>query len=338
MSDPERGEESMDERRERWQFGLIHLLLAPVWLALALGFYIWQYPYSAVVLWLLGPVFLLFLIVIAVVSIAVGGCPWPVLRNTLIAGLLLYILGSILGPGCIDPREYSRRSWCSNNMKQVLIGVHNYHDQYRSFPLAYVPDEAGRPMHSWRTLILPYIDQHKLYSQYRMDEPWNGPNNSKLAGTSVDQYVCPEQRALGKQTMTSYVAVSGPGMPWSGPTPRRFEDLSNGTSNTLMVVEMAESGIHWMEPRDLDVATMAQTVNAPAGQGVSSLHCDPGWWRERLGAHVGFADGSVRFLPTSHSLRELLGLGAGADVGPAAAQGEHPSGQVDDGKDAGGDE
>lgn len=278
--------------RGRWQFRLYHLLLLPVALGLALGFFIYLYPYSAMTL----PVLPLAL------GATIGARLLRIIHSTavecVIASVFFYVLATLLGAGCTDLREPVRRMQCTNNLKAITLALHNYHDRYGCFPPAYVADQDGRPMHSWRVLLLPFLEQQDLYDQYRFDEPWNGPNNAKLAGVHVDEYECPEQRYAGTPIMTSYVAVVGQGTAWPGPTSSRFKDFRNGTSNTLMVVEVADSGIHWMEPRDLDAATMVMSVNSPRGTGISSLHRDPGWGGQRLGANAGLVDGSVRFLPT----------------------------------------
>src|SRR5207244_4506816 len=62
-------------------------------------------------------------------------------------------------PSTRMPREASRRSVCVNNLKQIGLALQNYHDDFGCFPPAYIADENGRPMHSWRVLILPYIEQ-----------------------------------------------------------------------------------------------------------------------------------------------------------------------------------
>src|SRR5260221_9789347 len=69
-------------------------------------------------------------------------------------------------------RPAARRSQCKNNLKQIGLALHNYHGVWGSFPPPYIPDEQGRPKHSWRTLILPMFDQAPLYNKYRFDEPW----------------------------------------------------------------------------------------------------------------------------------------------------------------------
>ena len=84
---------------------------------------------------------------------------------------------------------------------------------------------------------------------------------------------------------TSYVAVVGPRTIWPDGKTTRMSDIIDGTSNTLLIVEVHNSGIHWMEPRDLDYLQMAPGVNPPRGTGISSPH-------PRV-AQADFADGSV---------------------------------------------
>jgi hypothetical protein len=197
-------------------------------------------------------------------------------------------------------RTASQRSQCKNNMKQIGLALHNYADMYGSFPPAYIADENGRPMHSWRVLILLFLDEAPLYSQYRFDEPWDGPNNSKLASTILAVFNCPSDDHGGTgntSTMTNYVAIVGPETAWPDGGAATIHDISDGTSSTLQVVEVANSGIHWMEPRDLHVVQMAPTVNAKAGQGISSRHTG--------GAHGLIADGAVRFVPERVSVDDL---------------------------------
>jgi prepilin-type processing-associated H-X9-DG protein len=202
----------------------------------------------------------------------------------------------------------SREAMCMSNLKQIALGLHNYHDIYGCLPPAYITDDNGKPMHSWRVLLLPFIENEPLYKQYRFGEPWNGPNNSKLAASypGIFCYECPS--AYGAPN-TSYVAVVGPETAWSDAKPRDFKDFADGPDQTILVVEVADSGIHWMEPRDLNFATLPMVVNPPEGfLGISSDH---------YGANVAFADGSVRFLKEdlpAQTLRALLTIDGGEKV------------------------
>ncbi len=196
----------------------------------------------------------------------------------LVAGLFL--------PAVTRSREPARRSQCKTNLKQIGLALHQYHDKYGCFPPAYIADPEGRPMHSWRVLLLPYLDQMPLYKEYRFNEPWDGPNNSKLADKVPTVFYCPSESHGRIENVTSYVAVVGPGTIWPGSRSTKIADIRDGTSNTLMVVEIADSGIHWMEPRDLSSSQMAPTINAKSSQGISSPHIGC--------AHAVFADGMVR--------------------------------------------
>lgn len=82
--------------------------------------------------------------------------------------------------GAQSVREAARRVSCLNNLRHIELALHNYHNAHGCFPPAYIVDESGRPMHSWRVL-LPYLEQEALYDQYDFSEPWDGPNNRKLA-------------------------------------------------------------------------------------------------------------------------------------------------------------
>lgn len=160
-------------------------------------------------------------------------------------------------PAIQAAREAARQAACSNNLKQIGLALHIYHSAHDCFPPAFIPDEEGRPMHSWRVLILPFLGQQALYEQYRMDEPWNSPHNSALATLMPDIYQCPSSPVAGN-TNTSYVMVAGPNAFSTGPGARQVFDIADELSATVAVVEMADSGINWMELRDWDTASPDQ--------------------------------------------------------------------------------
>lgn len=188
-----------------------------------------------------------------------------------VVGLVVIVLGLLLLIPVLDapigPRPGTQ---CINNLKQIGLALHNYHDAYGSFPPAYITDEQGTPLYSWRVLILPYLEESNLYDQFHLDEPWDSPHNRALSEEAVYSFRCPNDS--GNKTDTSYVMVVGPGAISDGPTAKGFQDIHDGSSNTIIVVEMSESGIHWMEPRDLDVTTMSYKINDPNGVGIRSLH------------------------------------------------------------------
>jgi hypothetical protein len=228
-------------------------------------------------------------------------------------GTVMMIVGlviSCLMPAVNDTRTPSRRSQCSNHLRQIGISLQNYHDTYGSFPPVHIADSKGQPIHSWRVLILPFMEQQALYDRYRFDEPWDGPNNRKLHNEIMHVYCCPSCPKGQPKTDTSYVAVIGPNTVWPGSKATKFTDLSDGTSNTIMVVETFNSGIHWMEPRDLHMTQMPLVVNPQQGQGISSDHPNV--------ALAVFADGHTSALTSKTPpdiLRRLLTIADGEPIG-----------------------
>jgi hypothetical protein len=161
---------------------------------------------------------------------------------------------------------------CTTNLRQIAGALELYHQKYGSYPPAYVADAKGKPMHSWRTLILPYLGQSAVYDRYRFDEPWDGPHNRQLHSIAIPWYTCPAASPGSAGTSTSYVAVVGPQTAWPGAKATKQAQFTDGFAQTLLVVEVQNSGIHWSEPRDLDFAQMPLAINAKSGKGISSSH------------------------------------------------------------------
>jgi hypothetical protein len=211
---------------------------------------------------------------------------------------------------------------CSNHLKQIGLALHSYEEAYKCFPPAYVADKDGKPMHSWRVLILPYLEDGSLYRQYHFDEPWDGPNNRKLLTKRPNVYACPsdENARTEGSTGTSYVAVVGADAGWRGEKPMTFPNFHDNLPSTILVVEAADAGINWMEPKDLSLDAL-QAANRPSAcVTVSSKHMhDHGffYYSTPAGANVAMGDGSVHFLPagrlSADKLPNLLRIGGYRD-------------------------
>jgi hypothetical protein len=103
-------------------------------------------------------------------------------------------------------------------------------------------------------MILPCIEYNRLYAQYFIEEAWDGPHNSKITGQRVDHYQCPSDLASGPNSNdTSYVAVVGKGTAWTPGRGAKLREFRDGAANTILLIEMKNSGIKWAEPRDLDL-------------------------------------------------------------------------------------
>jgi Protein of unknown function (DUF1559)/Domain of unknown function (DUF4190) len=181
-----------------------------------------------------------------------------------LAGLVIGILGLILivpeiliGSALMLPavqkvRETANRAASANNLRQIGLAMHAYHDTYQSFPPAVVYSPDGKPLYSWRVLILPFLNEQRLYSQFKLDEPWDSPNNRPLLAQMPAVYVHPSQGKPTEPYATHYQVFTGGGAIFDlDPRFRsRMTDIQDGVSNTIMVVE-ATDPVPWTMPADL---------------------------------------------------------------------------------------
>lgn len=191
------------------------------------------------------------------------------------------ILVALLLPSVSSAREAARRSQSVNNLKQLGLAMHNYHDVYRRFPTRAIFDSEGRPLLSWRVQILPFIEEQDLYEQFHLDEPWDSEHNKALIPQMPEVYRNPS--ALAEPGLAHYVALVGPGTLFEGREARSFRDILDGSSNSIMLVEVnSDRAVIWTKPEDLPF----DPENPLDGLG----NAHPG------GFNVLFCDGSVRFI------------------------------------------
>jgi hypothetical protein len=146
----------------------------------------------------------------------------------------------------------SNRSRCANNLRQIATALQHYHDTWGEFPPACTTDKNGRPMHSWRVLILPYLDQENLYRAYSFSEPWDGPNNARLLRFMPDEYSCPSHSAdpNGSRQCTSYVAVLQSSGDVAGRTGRTIGVAQGSSRYPITIIEDSDAHIPWTQPTD----------------------------------------------------------------------------------------
>ena len=202
----------------------------------------------------------------------------------------------MLLPAVRASREAAQRAQCVNNLKRIGLAMFNYASATpdTSFPPAVLLGPDGKTPHSWRVALLRFMeepDAKEVYSRYKFDEPWDGPNNSKLIPLMPSVYRHPGDERVG---ITSYFVPTGPDTIF--PDRRegtRVAEITDGTSNTIQAIE-SDLEIPWTKPEDFPY-----NPERPI-PGFGKLH--PG------GSDVAFADGAVRFLKVSINLNVLRAL------------------------------
>ena len=191
----------------------------------------------------------------------------------------------MLMPAIGASREAARRAQCVNNLKQIALAMHNYHDVNGRFPAPVLHGPDGKTPYSWRVALLPFLEANDVYKEYRFDEPWDGPNNRKLIPRMPALFACPDHDEAQPGHFTSYFVLTGPDTLF----PDRKEgvqihEVTDGTSNTIMVIE-ARRETPWTKPEDIPYD---KDKPFPA---TGVLH--PG------GFNAAFTDGAVKFLSRS---------------------------------------
>lgn len=184
-----------------------------------------------------------------------------------------------------DKRAWAQTDLMVDRMRMIGLALHNYHDTYRKFPATVSFDNrGGKTLLSWRVHLLPFLEQEGLYKEFKLNEPWDSEHNKKLIRRIPGIY-SPENRKLVAEGRTRVVIPSGEKTIFPGDKKRDvgFNNILDGTSNTIMLVESAdEQAVVWTKPDDLEV-----DFDKP----LKGLGIRP------PGAFLAvFADGSIKFL------------------------------------------
>ncbi len=288
------------------------------------------------------------------------------LIELLVVIAVIAILIGLLLPAVQKVREAAARMSCSNNLKQLALGLHNHHDAQGAFPAARQqivnPANASQVwVHSWTPYVLPYIEQENLFRTYRFDQNWDGATNSGVGGAlraPVKTFQCPSapqgadrhatrgtsdyaatterlwpnpfvsaaQAPFVNTADPNYIGVLGHTKADGTKGERRITDITDGTTNTMLLAECAGRNLRFIQGRP---ATGTWTggpwgnpdarlniggfnpANPTDPYGPCAVNCIND--KEIYSFHTGGAllamgDGGVRFLKASTSLDVVLQL------------------------------
>lgn len=268
-----------------------------------------------------------------------GRSYWPWASIVFLVAVTLFGVRFIYGA-----REEARAMSCANNLKQIALGLHNYHDAYRKLPRHCLRDEKGTPIHSWRPKLIGYLAAEPNF--YHWEEPWDSPKNrgfalnspiwieNEKADSNEEQLVSREQiqhkgdwlrlksgwyspinhgwnhrcpcHDHQKRFVIDYVAVTGEQTAWPDSKAISFSDITDSPDTTILLVEINHSDILWSEPRDLRFDLMHFEINSKKGPSISSPH--------PAGPAVAFVDGSVARLSETippEAVKALLTIAGG---------------------------
>jgi hypothetical protein len=178
------------------------------------------------------------------------------LADFLLLLALMVILFALLLPFVYRATAHlaARRAHCQNNLRRIAMALRAYALEHGGLPPAYTTDADGRPLHSWRTLLLPYLDAEALYRTIDLSKPWNDPANARALNTEMRVYHCIDLDP-GRPNRTVYRASVGPRAFLLPTEPRPLATITDDPRTTLALIEVDEpNAVPWMAPEDADEA------------------------------------------------------------------------------------
>jgi len=209
------------------------------------------------------------------------------------------VLVALLLPAVQSAREAARRMQSANNIKQIVLAMHTYHDLHKEFPPAVVKDKDGKPLYSGMVCLLPMLEESSLYEQFDKDKAWDSPENLPLSSRNMPVFMDPSNSntTAGR---TDYLLITGknsvledtPGMRHGLGT------IQDGSANTMVVIEV-KGNASWAAPNTWDISKPFDGSHPGVVQ-------------------VGMADGSVHAISRNidrETLRRLIEKNDGQPVG-----------------------
>ncbi|MHB1034836.1 MAG: DUF1559 family PulG-like putative transporter [Pirellulales bacterium] len=195
-------------------------------------------------------------------------------RRVVILPLIALVCGGLLMCLIVAVRAAqanARCMMCENQLKMLGLGLQAFDSSNGGLPPAYLCDENGKPIHSWQSVVKPFLGYYTWRKTYSMKEPWNGPNNRKLISYPDDLLKCPDAGNRSGPTI-DYVAVVGPDTMWPGRERVKLPSEDDGDRETILLIEMPDSAYGSLEPRSPTVEEFLEIVKSPTGKGIRCIH------------------------------------------------------------------
>lgn len=191
-------------------------------------------------------------------------------------------------------RRPAKRNVCRNRLKQIAIALHNYHDTYRTLPPAYVTNELGEPLYSWRVLVLPFLEQESLYNRFDKSKAWDSPENIAISNHSHELFSCPSDDR--RESHSDYFVLVGDRTFFPGKEVKGLAAATDGPSKSLLVIELRGIFGSWAAPNDPHCDAL--TISTIRSRSKNEPHLG--------GFNVALGDGSTRFVGSDMSTDDIL--------------------------------
>jgi hypothetical protein len=223
--------------------------------------------------------------------------------SVILLACLLFAVVRVGGETMSQLTVTRERTASMRNLERIADAMNAYAADFGAYPPNATLDANGVPLHSWRVLILPYLDQEALFDQFDLKQPWSHPENMKLAYEMPAVYTHPNGGVNTMYTQSAYYLITGPGTLFPSPNaPLGPDRITDDVSQTILVVEgtpIVASGL-WTEPVDLKFANMQGKLGSNPG-------IEPGGLLEG-GVAMATSDGRGHFIENNVDPLEFRAL------------------------------
>jgi hypothetical protein len=213
------------------------------------------------------------------VSVAIGSVLFSILAASMI----------FLQPGFESMKKQRNLVGCRNNVQKIALALQAYCDKHGTYPPPVINDATGKPLYSWRVLLLPFLGHAELAKEFNYAEPWDSGQNMALVRRMPSVFASPASPDAQGMGETTYMLITGNGTLFPPTGPLSSKDVTDPADETLLVVEVRNGGQSWSQPGDLDVATLKYQINATGKNTIGGNH--------KGGAVVATVDGKSAILP-----------------------------------------
>jgi type II secretory pathway pseudopilin PulG len=181
-----------------------------------------------------------------------------------IAAMIIGIVSLILIRPAIDRAiQLQKQTLCLSNLQQIARALDTYYDEHGSYPTPTVVNARGKPLYSWRVLILPQLGYQSLYDQFALDQTWDSPGNFALTSSMPRVFASPGSVDAITLHETNYVLLVGTGTLFPSSGPLDPDKISDDPSETILLCETGNAGNYWTEPRDINAGSGVSLGNRP---------------------------------------------------------------------------
>lgn len=187
----------------------------------------------------------------------------------LVVGAGVIAIARVGGSAAQRVREGRERLASIRNLEKIAAALNAYAADHGAYPAPSIKDRRGKPLLSWRVLILPYLGEQDLYDQFNLSAAWDSDKNQMMTyGSMPAVFRHPNSQSWASDTPYHLITGAGTLFPSTGPLGPR--QVSDGATKTLLLVE-GRSSSSWIEPIDIDASASGGLINSASGDGLGGI-------------------------------------------------------------------